>query len=140
MRCTKATGQEKWLKRAEQLTDKQIELFWDEKGGGFFFTSSDHESLLARAKSPIDGALPAGNSVAADNLVYLSRALKRPEYLEKAQRTIQSAAVLIENSPAASPRLGLAAVRFLEQRPKDDGPKKRPAEDQAKKKPSGDGQ
>ncbi|HUG92557.1 MAG TPA: thioredoxin domain-containing protein, partial [Planctomycetaceae bacterium] len=34
-----ATQDEKWLNAARRLTDQQIELFWDETGKAFFFTS-----------------------------------------------------------------------------------------------------
>ncbi len=33
-----ATGNKTWLNQAKTLTDKMIELFWDEKHGGFFYT------------------------------------------------------------------------------------------------------
>ena len=84
----RASGEKRWLITAGKITDKQIELFWDERDGGFFFTSSDHEALIARSKGPNDGARPSGNSVAAENLVYLGKTLKQPKYLEFAEKTI----------------------------------------------------
>ncbi len=47
-----ASGNELWLQRAAELQQQQNELFWDENLGGYYFTSTDHESLLARAKTP----------------------------------------------------------------------------------------
>ena len=99
----RATGEERWLKEAEKLTQKQIELFADPRGGGFYFTSSDHEALLARGKDPIDSASPAGNSLAAGNLIYLAKHAKKPEWLDLAEKTIQAAAGILEQSPTASP-------------------------------------
>ena len=99
---------------ADRLTAKQLELFWDEKGGGFFFTSDDHETLLARAKSPYDGAQPSGNSVAAQNLVFLGAELDKPEYLEKAERTIGSLGALLDRAPAIAPRMLVAASMLLD--------------------------
>ena len=46
LRLHQATGDKRWLDAADSLTQKQIELFADPAGGGFFFTSSDHEALL----------------------------------------------------------------------------------------------
>lgn len=109
----KATGDEKWLQLAEKLTAKQLELFWDENRGGFYFTSDDHETLLARMKNLVDSALPAGNSVAAANLVFLADALEKEEYLEKAEGTVRAGLSLLQNSPAAVPRLAVAAARLL---------------------------
>ena len=67
----RATADPRWLEAAEQVTKTQIERFWDAESGGFFYTSDDHEELLARSKDPVDSALPSGNSVAAGTLVYL---------------------------------------------------------------------
>ena len=41
-----ATGDDRWLTRAGELMEIQLELFWDENSGGFFYTADDHESLL----------------------------------------------------------------------------------------------
>lgn len=98
----RATGNERWLREAEELTRMQIELFWDERNGGFYFTSGDHETLLARGRDPVDGVEPSGNSVAASNLVYLGASLEKPEYLERAKRTIDSASGLLRQSPGAA--------------------------------------
>ena len=72
----RATQERRWLNAAEELTKTQIERFWDAEQGGFYYTSDDHEELLARSKDPVDGAIPSGNAVAAGNLVYLARALR----------------------------------------------------------------
>ena len=78
-------------------------MFSDERGGGFFFTSSDHEALLARGKEVVDGALPAGNSVAAHNLIFLAAARAKPEYLVLASKTISATVTTTQTSPAAAP-------------------------------------
>ena len=111
-----ATGDASWLHEANQLTTKQIELFWDDDGGGFFFTSHDHESLIARAKDPHDGALPSGNSVAVENLIYLARALDNPAYLDQAEEAILFASITLQRLPAAAPRMVAAVDAYLEAR------------------------
>ncbi len=121
----RATDEQKWLDAAEKLTDQQLKLYWDEKSGGFFFTSDDHESLLARVKKPYDGAQPSGNSVAAHNLVYLSQKLKRDEYLEKAEATIRSVSALLKRAPHAAPRMVTAASDFLAIKAPDDADEKK---------------
>ena len=100
-----ATNDARWLEAAERMTEKQIELFWDDAEGGFYFTSSDHEELLARSKDPVDSVMPSGNAVAADNLVYLSRALDKPDYLDRARRTVAAFAGFLSQNPAAMPRM-----------------------------------
>jgi uncharacterized protein YyaL (SSP411 family) len=109
-----ATEDRKWLDAADALMAKQIELFWDEKNGGFFYTSNDHETLLARSKNPIDGARPSAGSVSAQNLVALGSQLKNQQYLAKAERSIQAVSGLMGRAPAAVPRMATAAVEWLE--------------------------
>ncbi len=101
----RATEEPKWLDQASQLQAVQDRLFWDETGGGYFYTSNDHESLLARAKRTADGAVPSGNSVAAGNLVYLAAHYDDDQYMSKARRTARAAAPLLDQIPVAAPRL-----------------------------------
>lgn len=108
-----ATGKEKWLTAADELTAKQIELFWDEKEKAFFFTSNDHESLIARAKNVTDGARPSGNSVAVDNLLYLAKHVDNADYRTKAKETINALGGIFKIAPSASPRMLTAAAKLL---------------------------
>src|SRR5262249_45756473 len=63
-----ATFEPRWLEEALGLARVMIEQFWDEVGGGFFYTGRDHEALIARGKDPHDNATPAANSVAVTAL------------------------------------------------------------------------
>ncbi len=98
----RASGERRWLEAADRLTAKQIELFWDEEAGGFFFTSGDHETLIARAKKRTDGVMPSGNSVAASNLLYLADTLDKPAYRKRAAETLQTFAAGMANQNQAS--------------------------------------
>jgi hypothetical protein len=64
-----ATADRRHLDRAIELAEALDAYFHDERGGGYFFTASDAERLIARPKSGADGALPSGNAVAT--LVHL---------------------------------------------------------------------
>ena len=122
----RATGDKKWLTAADEITTRQVGLFRDEKAGGFFFTSSDHEALFARGKDPVDGAIPSGNSVTACNLLTLAKELKKPDLVPIAQKTIQSSAGLLETSPSSAPRMAAAIPLLLEQaKPKEKGDEKK---------------
>ena len=65
-------------------------------------------------RDPIDGVEPSGNSVSACNLVYLGKTLGKPEYLERAKRTIHAAALLLQQAPGAVPRMCVAYQAWLE--------------------------
>ncbi len=83
------SGHLRWLDEAEQLTGKAIEFYWDEAGGGFFFTASDHETLIVRSKTAHDGAIPSGNSVMLMNLQRLGILLDRQDLRQKAEQIIR---------------------------------------------------
>jgi uncharacterized protein YyaL (SSP411 family) len=79
-----ATFEAKYLERAVKLQQQTLELFWDTKRNGFYFTAADHEELLVRQKEIYDGAIPSGNSMAAENFVRLARLTSNNEYLQGA--------------------------------------------------------
>jgi hypothetical protein len=108
-----ATGDEKWLKHSEALMKQQLERFWDRSGGGFFFTASDHERLIARAKNPVDSVRPSGNSVSAQNLFYLYQVTKDENYLDYARKTLDSVSGIMSSSPSASPRMAILLNELL---------------------------
>ena len=110
----RATEDDQWLKQAVKLQQKQDEIFWDEEQGGYFFTSADHEKLLVRSKKPGDGALPSGNSVASENLLYLASQTDQQDYREKAQKTVLSASYLLERMPTSAPRLLVTAQTLMQ--------------------------
>jgi uncharacterized protein YyaL (SSP411 family) len=62
----------RWFAAARELAEAMIERFGDPEQGGFFSTSSDHETLIARRKEVGDHPIPAGNSAAALGLLRLA--------------------------------------------------------------------
>jgi uncharacterized protein YyaL (SSP411 family) len=62
----------RWFAAARELAETMIERFGDEERGGFFSTSADHESLIARRKEVGDHPIPAGQSAAALGLLRLA--------------------------------------------------------------------
>ncbi len=75
-----------FLKEAIRLAQDMIRLFWDDQGGGFFFTAHDAEQLISRQKETYDGAIPSGNSIASLNLVRLFHLTLKEEWRQKAQK------------------------------------------------------
>ncbi len=68
-----ATGDARYVTRARALGDTIQRRFWDSRDGqrGFFFTPSDGETLIHRAKDPFDHAVPSGTSIACKVLLRL---------------------------------------------------------------------
>jgi len=96
-----ATFETRYLKEAVGLTNDILEIFWDEKDGGFFFTGGDAEEVLVRSKEVYDGAIPSGNSVALLNLARLGRMIANEEFEKKAEALARAFGGQIARSPTA---------------------------------------
>ncbi|WP_052107695.1 thioredoxin domain-containing protein [Clostridium novyi] len=83
-----ATFESKFLKEALYFQDEMIKLFWDEKSYGFFHSGKDGEKLILNLKDSYDTAIPSGNSVAAMNLIKLSKITGDNSLVEKAYKMI----------------------------------------------------
>lgn len=70
-----------YLRKAKQITNDMLDLFWDSKQGGFYLNGSDAEKLIAQDKEVYDGALPSGNSVAAVMLTKMTSLTGNTTYL-----------------------------------------------------------
>jgi uncharacterized protein YyaL (SSP411 family) len=106
-----ATFDTRHLERALALLQDMDRLFWDEKDGGFFFTGSDAEPLLARTKEVYDGAIPSGNSVATLVLLRLARMTGKSELERRAEETMRAFAGAVARLPGAHTML-LQALDF----------------------------
>ncbi len=107
-----ATFDRKWLKAALELAETSITHYHDSQGGAFFYTADDSEKLLARSKHPYDGAIPAGNSVHALNLLRLAVIYDRKDLREKAEGILRTYTGIAGRSPGAFERLLCAADFF----------------------------
>jgi uncharacterized protein YyaL (SSP411 family) len=74
---------------AIQLADALLERFEDEKNGGFFFTSHDHEALIQRNKTGQDNATPSGNGIAAQALLRMAELTGETRYAAAAERCLK---------------------------------------------------
>ena len=66
-----ATFDQRWFLEARALADAMIPRFKDSLGAGFYDTDGG-EALITRPRTWEDGALPSGNSIAADVLLRLA--------------------------------------------------------------------
>jgi uncharacterized protein YyaL (SSP411 family) len=95
------TFKEEYLKEAKRLTEDMINLFWDGREGGFFFTATDAEKLLIREKEIYDGAIPSGNSIAALDLLRMGRLTLNREWEKKAQEYFKAFGQELSSGPSA---------------------------------------
>jgi uncharacterized protein YyaL (SSP411 family) len=96
------------LTPAVELAERMLEQFWDASGGGFFFTSADHENLIARNKDTQDNATPSGNSLAATALLKLGRLTGRQDFEDKAAAVLELMSGTLSRVPMAAGQALLA--------------------------------
>jgi uncharacterized protein len=97
--------------QARTLADTMIERFGDERNGGFFETSSDHERLVARRKDLEDHPIPSGNASAAYGLLRLAALTGEHDYEARAVSVLRLLHELAPQHPQAFGHL-LQALDF----------------------------
>jgi uncharacterized protein YyaL (SSP411 family) len=112
------TGEARWLHETLALTDRMIDEFWDNDGGGFFFTGKSHENLIVRSKDYFDNATPSGNSVAAIVLLRLATLTGRENYRNLATAVLREVSEQTRRYPSGF-GYALSAADFLLSTPKE---------------------
>ncbi|HEU4979966.1 MAG TPA: thioredoxin domain-containing protein [Solirubrobacterales bacterium] len=111
LRLYEATLEVRWFDAARETADAMIERFADDERGGFFTTSHDHETLIARRKDVGDHPIPSGNSSAAFGLLRLAALTGEPAYAERAEGAMRLFAPAAAQHPDAFGHL-LQAIDF----------------------------
>ncbi|WP_174614324.1 thioredoxin domain-containing protein [Virgibacillus ihumii] len=102
-----------YLQKAKETVDGMLNLFWDNTHGGFFFNGEDSEQLLTREKEIYDGALPSGNSVAANCLVRLGHLTGETNYFNNMEEMSYAFHNDVSSAVAASTHF-IQSVLFME--------------------------
>ncbi|MEA2588371.1 MAG: uncharacterized protein QOH66_1298, partial [Actinomycetota bacterium] len=113
-----ATFEPRWIEAAQELAGQMVDLFWDEQGGGFFTTGTDHEALLVRQKELVESVTPSPNGVAALLLQKLAIITGDETQADRARQILRLARTLMERAPQAAPSF-LSALDFHLGRPKE---------------------
>ena len=96
-----ATGELRWLEEANRLALLAVELFADEKNGGFFLTPADGEQLVVRKKIYDDSPSPSGNTMLAYVLLRLARIWGDDELEEKAVSVFRLIRAALQSIPTS---------------------------------------
>jgi uncharacterized protein YyaL (SSP411 family) len=99
-----------YLEDALHVAREMIRLFHRPQGG-FLFTGSDADRLVAPVVEVYDGAMPSGNSAAASFLLRLGHLIADREMEDRGQEVLQVFAAAVNRSPAGHLAL-LAALDF----------------------------
>src|SRR5574338_1472908 len=104
-----ALADDECLLLARRLVDRLLAEFWDEASGTLFDTSAEHDAIVARPRSLIDGATPSANSVAADVMLRLALLTGDEDLDRRARSILRAAAPALERQPTAFGRMLSAA-------------------------------
>lgn len=96
-----ATYKSIYLEKALSLNNDMIKLFHDSENGGFFLYGNDSEELILKSKDVYDGAIPSGNSMAAINMLRLSRITGNSPLEDMADEIFNTFGGTVEKSPYA---------------------------------------
>jgi uncharacterized protein YyaL (SSP411 family) len=106
------------VERATALAETLLGRFEDRERGGFYFTSDDHEQLVARPKPTFDGSVPSGNSAAVLGLLRLYYLRGEPRFLAAAERALGLFAQAMRDNPFGFGHM-LAAADFYFRKPRE---------------------
>jgi uncharacterized protein YyaL (SSP411 family) len=112
-----ATFDERWFLEAQSLVDAMLSRFKDELGAGFYDTDGE-EALITRPRSWEDGAVPSGNSMAADVLLRLALLTGEADYERVAAAILRAVSHTAAQNPAAFGHL-LSALNFYLSSPEE---------------------
>jgi uncharacterized protein YyaL (SSP411 family) len=108
-----STFNPKWLSAACGLAELMLKHFSDHDMPGFFFTSDDHEQLIARTKDLHDGSTPSGNAMAVTALLRLAALTGRRDLAESSERALRGYRATMAEYPAATGQMLVALDFFL---------------------------
>ncbi len=87
-----ATGEERWLLKANELAKTVLADFIHEDGDYFYFSSAMQKDIPVRKVDKYDGAQPSANAVMAGNLFVLGVCMDNTAFIEQSQAMWQQMA------------------------------------------------
>jgi len=100
-RLGEASGEARWTEMAVSTADVLLNLFLDNKHGGFHSTGHDAEILVRRPKDLLDNAQPSANSLAAVGLLRLGALVGDRRYTEAAEAVLRLLGDSVAGHPTA---------------------------------------
>jgi uncharacterized protein YyaL (SSP411 family) len=108
-----ALGDAEPLLLARRLVDTAVRDFWDDQGGTFVDTSSEHDRTIAQPRGLVDNATPSANSIGADVLQRLALLTGDGDLDRRARSILRAVAPALDRQPSAFGRMLCAADRML---------------------------
>jgi uncharacterized protein YyaL (SSP411 family) len=108
-----ATFDEKWLHKANELTDYTISHFFDNSSGMFYYTADNHSDLIARKMEISDNVIPSSNSEMAMNLFLLGNYFNNESFIKKAQQMLNNVQKRLQQNIFSYSNWGELGIHFL---------------------------
>jgi len=83
-----ATGDARYLRQARAWAALLDRHYWDEDGGGYFFSADDTADVILRTKNAADQATPSGNGTLVGVLARLFHLTGEERYRERADQIV----------------------------------------------------
>ncbi|HJP98280.1 MAG TPA: thioredoxin domain-containing protein [Rhodanobacteraceae bacterium] len=97
---------------AISIADTLLDKFADRERGGFWFSTAEHATPLARGRDWTDDSLPNGNAVAIRSLLRLGHLIGETRYLDAAEDALGAASGALQRYPDACASLLRALQEF----------------------------
>jgi len=107
------TGNEKYIEKAKQLTKYVLENFKSSDNVLFYYTGISQKDVIIRKIEIYDSAIPSGNSVMADNLLYLSRIFEKNEWEQLAYSMFLALKQFTEKYPSTFAIWGSSMLKYF---------------------------
>ncbi len=105
------SGEFKYLNKALDFQEKQIELFYDENLKSFYNTNK--RDILFKTTDDYESSIPSGTSISLLNLLKISKLTENTKYLNIAKEAIENLSENIGNNPTLMPNF-LTSLMFFE--------------------------
>lgn len=99
-----------YLEHALSLTKIVIENFSEGINDYFYYTGKSQMDIIVRKREIYDAAIPSGNSVMAENLIYLSAIFDNKEWQEKALTLVKNLSEFIIKYPTSFGNWGCVSI------------------------------
>ena len=104
---------EKWLQKAEELTEYAVKHFFDTSSGMFHYTHSEHSNLISRKMEISDNVIPSSNSEMAKNLLFLGNYFYKEDYISKSRQMVVNVQQEIHKNPHFYSNWGIVESYFI---------------------------
>ncbi len=108
-----ATFDEKWLYKANDLTEYTLLHFFDASSGMFYYTADNHSDLIARKMEISDNVIPSSNSEMAKDLFLLGNYFNNELFIKKAQQMLKNVQNNLQQNIFSYSNWGLLGMHYI---------------------------